>query len=102
MGDKVKGSTPNRVRSVVGVFAHGNSLHFHDKSGRGYRLLADQVIALDQLNPQVAARMVGAFNQWRRYDEIRRSLMQNELKRIAATDNLSKDVFEIVSRNLDQ
>lgn len=93
-------TNPNRVRSVVGVFAHGNPLHFHAASGRGYRLLADQVIRLDQLNPQVAARMVGAFNQWRRYDEIRQSLMQSELQRIAAVDTLSKDVYEIVSRNL--
>ncbi len=93
-------TNPNRVRSVVGVFAHGNLLHFHHASGRGYQLLADQVIRLDALNPQVAARMVGAFNQWRRYDASRQVQMQAQLERIAATEGLSKDVYEIVSRNL--
>ena len=86
--------------AVVGVFAHGNLLHFHHASGRGYQLLADQVIRLDALNPQVAARMVGAFNQWRRYDASRQVQMQAQLERIAATEGLSKDVYEIVSRNL--
>ncbi|MBT5361049.1 MAG: aminopeptidase N [Gammaproteobacteria bacterium] len=93
-------TNPNRVRSVVGVFAHGNPLHFHQSSGRGYKLLADQVIKLDALNPQVAARMVGAFNQWKRYDKIRQSLVRNELQRIVEVEGLSKDVYEIVSRNL--
>jgi len=65
-----------------------------------YKLLSDQVIKLDALNPQVAARMVGAFNQWKRYDKIRQSLVRNELQRIVEVEGLSKDVYEIVSRNL--
>lgn len=87
---------PNRVRSLVGAFAHGNQLHFHDVDGRGYRFLADQVMRLDPLNSQVAARMVGAFNQWRRFDKDRQGLMQQQLQRIADTDGLSRDVYEIV------
>ena len=72
----------------------------HHRSGRGYRLLADQVVQLDQLNPQVAARMVGAFNAWRRFDEQRQTMICSELERIGAIEGLSKDVYEIVARNL--
>jgi len=93
-------SNPNRVRSLVGAFVHGNALHFHHQSGRGYQFLADQVLRLDPLNPQVAARMVSAFNQWRRYDEGRQQMMRAQLERIAATEELSRDVYEIVSRGL--
>ena len=91
---------PNRARSLVGAFAHANPYSFHVADGGGYRFLADQVLALDSLNPQVAARMVGAFNRWRKYDEVRQGLMRGELERIAAGPNLSRDVFEIVSRAL--
>ena len=90
-------SNPNKVRSVIGVFSMMNPTGFHTADGSGYRLHADQVIALDSLNPQMAARMTGAFNSWTRYDENRRNLMRTELKRIAAVQNLSPDVSEIVS-----
>lgn len=93
-------TNPNRVRSLVGLFAHGNQLHFHDASGDGYRILGDQVLRLDPLNPQVAARMVGAFNQWRRFDEGRQEKIEAQLQRIIGSDGLSQDVYEIVSRNL--
>lgn len=93
-------TNPNRVRALLGSFVHGNPLHFHHPSGSGYRLLSRQVLRLDPLNPQVAARMVGAFNPWRRFDRSHQKLIRNELERIAATENLSRDVYEIVSRNL--
>jgi len=93
-------TNPNRVRALIGTFAHANPLQFHHRSGRGYRLLADQVVQLDQLNPQVAARMVGAFNAWRRFDEQRQTMICSELERIGAIEGLSKDVYEIVARNL--
>ena len=57
---------PNRARSVIGAFAAGNQVRFHDGSGEGYSFLADAVIALDQINGQTAARMVGPLGQWRR------------------------------------
>jgi len=94
-------TNPNRVRSLIGVFAHGNQLHFHSKDGSGYALLGDQVLRLDKFNPQVAARMVGALNQWKRYDEGRQTLMRAQLERIVGTEKLSRDVYEIVSRNLE-
>ena len=64
--------------------------------------LADQVLELDRINPQVAARLVTAFNRWRRYDAARQSLMRDELKRIKGVDGLSPDVAEIVTKTLDQ
>ena len=62
-------TNPNKVRSLLGAFAMMNPTGFHASSGAGYRLHADQVIALNALNPQVAARMASAFNSWTRYDE---------------------------------
>jgi aminopeptidase N len=91
---------PNKVRAVVGAFAMLNPTGFHAPDGRGYRFVADQVISLNATNPQMAARMVSSFNRWPRYDAGRRSLMRAELERIAAVDDLSPDVFEIVSNAL--
>ncbi|MCM2265500.1 MAG: DUF3458 domain-containing protein, partial [Desulfuromonadales bacterium] len=91
---------PNRVRSLIGVFAHGNPARFHDPSGAGYRFLADRVIELDPLNPQVAARMVAALSRWRRFDENRQVLMKVELERVRTQPGLSRDVGEIVGKSL--
>ncbi|MCP5042434.1 MAG: aminopeptidase N, partial [bacterium] len=93
---------PNRMRSLVGVFCSANQVGFHEAQGRGYRFLADTVLELNGLNPQIAARMVSQFNQWRRFDAGRRERMREELERIAADASLSKDVFEIVSRSLSE
>jgi aminopeptidase N len=94
-------ANPNKVRSVTGVFSMMNPTGFHTADGSGYRLHADQVIALDALNPQMAARMAGAFNPWTRYDEGRRSLMKSELNRIASVEGLSPDVSEIINNALN-
>jgi aminopeptidase N len=92
---------PNRVRALVGEFSAANQLRFHSPDGRGYRFLADQVLALDALNPQVAARLTSAFNPWRRFDASRQGLMRAELERVASKPGLSKDVHEIASRALE-
>ncbi len=91
---------PNRLRSLIGVFCAANQVRFHDTSGKGYRFLADVVLELDDMNPQIAARMVSQFNQWKRFPSERRTLMKIELERIAGRPALSKDVFEIVERAL--
>jgi len=91
---------PNKVRSLVGAFCSANAVRFHDASGAGYRFLADNVLRLDKLNPQVAARMVGIFSRWRRYDEARREMQRKELARIVAEPSLSRDVFEVVTKSL--
>jgi len=94
-------TNPNKVRSVIGVFSMMNPTGFHTADGSGYRLIANQIIALDALNPQVAARMACAFNPWTRYDDHRQSLMKSELERISATEGLSPDVSEIIHNALD-
>ncbi len=93
-------TNPNNVRAVIGRFCHGNIIRFHADDGSGYRFLADQVIALDALNPQISARLVSAMSRWRRYDENRQQFMRSELERILNTESLSKDTFEIVSKSL--
>jgi len=93
-------TNPNKVRSLIGAFANANPTGFHALSGAGYRFVADRVIELNRLNPQTAARIVVAFNRWKRYDPVRQDLMKKELGRIAATDNLSSDVAEIVGNAL--
>ncbi|MGC9385531.1 MAG: aminopeptidase N [Hydrogenovibrio sp.] len=92
---------PNRVRSVLGVFGRLNMKAFHEAEGRGYQLLAQQVLKLDPINPQVAARLVSAFTRWRSFDAARRGKMQAALQRIAAHKSLSKDVYEIVAKSLE-
>ena len=91
---------PNRVRSLIGAFSQSNPLHFHAANGQGYQFLADQIIALNTLNPQVASRMVGALTSWRRYDEGRQALMKAQLERIMTTEAISKDVYEVASKSL--
>jgi aminopeptidase N len=91
---------PNRVRSVIGSFSQANPLRFHAINGEGYAFLADQVIALDVLNPQVASRMLGPLTSWRRFDVARQSLMLDQLKRIANNPAISKDVYEVASKSL--
>ena len=93
---------PNKVRALIGTFSHANPRHFHAANGNGYAFLAEQVMALNELNPQVAARLVSAFNRWRKYDSHRQNLMQAQLQRIAATPALSPDVYEITSKSLAQ
>jgi aminopeptidase N len=91
---------PNRVRALIGAFSQANPLHFHAADGGGYRLLADYVMEIDDLNPQLAARLVGALSRWRRHDRARQQLMRAELQRIAGRRGLSRDVFEIVTKSL--
>jgi aminopeptidase N len=91
---------PNRIRSLVGAFAQSNLPVFHAADGAGYAFVADQVLTIDRSNPQVAARLVAAFNRWRRFDAARAALQRAALERIAAATALSTDVAEIVAHNL--
>ncbi|MGF1477632.1 MAG: aminopeptidase N [Geminicoccaceae bacterium] len=95
-----KPTNPNRVRSVLGVFAAANPTGFHRKDGEGYALIADAIIALDRNNPHLSARLATAFGRWRRYDDQRQALMRGELERVAATEPLSRDLYEIVDKTL--
>jgi aminopeptidase N len=90
---------PNRVRALVGAFA-ANQRAFHSGEGRGYRFVANMILALDPVNPQTAARLVAPLGRWRRFGETRGALMRAELERIVAAPTLSKDVFEQASKSL--
>jgi aminopeptidase N len=92
-------NNPNRVRALVGAFA-ANQRSFHSGDGRGYRFLADTILALDPINPQTAARLVAPLGRWRRFAEARGAAMRTELERIVAAPKLSKDVFEQASKSL--
>ncbi|MCW8900813.1 MAG: aminopeptidase N [Gammaproteobacteria bacterium] len=94
-------SNPNKVRSLIGRFCAGNIAHFHAADGSGYTFLADQVLALDSMNPQIAARLIQSMSRWRRYDDKRQTLMRKQLERILAKKGISKDVYEITSRSLE-
>jgi len=91
---------PNKVRALIGTFAMRNPAAFHAPDGRGYDFVADQVLALDQINPQIASRMVRALMNWKRLEPARSALNRAALQRIADHDGLSGDVDEIVSKSL--
>lgn len=91
---------PNKARSLIGVFAQANYVCFHAKNGEGYTFLADQVIAIDLFNPQLAARMLEPLIRWRKYDAVRQALMREQLERIAKVPKLSNDVYEVVTKSL--
>ena len=91
---------PNKARSLIGSFSR-NVPHFHAEDGSGYRFIADKVIEIDRFNPQVAARLVQAFNLCNKLEPHRRNLVKQELQRIRAQEGLSKDVGEIVGKILD-
>ncbi len=91
---------PNHVRSLIGSFTLSNPVNFHAEDGEGYRFLADCVIELNAINPQIAARLLTALTSWRRYGAQRQQLMRAELERIARTDKISPDVYEVASKAL--
>jgi aminopeptidase N len=92
-------TNPNRLRSLAGTFS-GNHWAFHSADGRGYKFVADMIVAADKLNPQIAARLVPAFGRWKRFEPRRSAMMRAALEGIAAMPGLSKDVYEQVSKSL--
>lgn len=91
---------PNRIRALLGSFAMANPVAFNQDDGSGYEFMAGQIIALDRLNPQTAARLAGCFGRWRRFDEAHQALAKVQLARIMGTDKISSDLYEVVSRTL--
>jgi aminopeptidase N len=91
---------PNKVRALISSFCHGNHVRFHALDGSGYSFCAEQVIALDQMNPQVAARLARAFDRWKRFDAARQNHARAALEGIRAVSGLSKDTLEVVTRAL--
>ena len=91
---------PNRARSVIFAFCFANTRGLHAADSSGYRYWTDQVLALDALNPEIAARLARAFDHWARFVPTARDQMQQELKRVAAQPNLSRNTLEIISKAL--
>ncbi|MCL1137142.1 aminopeptidase N [Shewanella pneumatophori] len=93
-------NNPNRVRSLIGIFAAANTFEFHRKDGLGYEFLADAIVKLNTLNPQVAARIITPLIQFKKFDSERQQLMTQQLNRILKVENLSKDLYEKVTKAL--
>ena len=91
---------PNRARSVFGAFGMNNHRTLHNADGSGYAYLADVVARMDRLNPQIAARLATPLTRWQRYDRARQVLMQASLTKLRETPDISKDLYEIVSKSL--
>ena len=92
-------TSPNKVRALIGGFCRENLVNFHRKDGAGYRFLADRIVELNKLNPQVAARLAGVMSGWKKYHHDNAMLMRVELERLRG-ESLSSDVYEVVSKSL--
>jgi aminopeptidase N len=93
---------PNRVRSLLGAFAHSNPGRFHRSDGQGYDFIASEVLTLDRLNPQIATRLASALSRWRTLAEPFGSAMHQALQRLARGEKLSRDLGELVSKSLKE
>ncbi len=91
---------PNRVRSLFAAFAMRNPAAFHKADGSGYNFLTDAIVKLNDINPQIAARLLTPMREWKRFDAIRQDKIKTCLERVLAVEGLSKDVFEIASKSL--
>eukprot|EP00287_Rhodomonas_sp_CCMP768_P009542 CAMPEP_0196743980 /NCGR_PEP_ID=MMETSP1091-20130531/55391_1 /TAXON_ID=302021 /ORGANISM="Rhodomonas sp., Strain CCMP768" /LENGTH=182 /DNA_ID=CAMNT_0042090447 /DNA_START=1 /DNA_END=549 /DNA_ORIENTATION=+ len=89
---------PNKCRALCAF--QDNMRHFHAKDGSGYAWITDRIIEVDKITAQVSARLVSSLSSFRKFDPARQALMKAQLERLAATEGLSKDAFEIVSRSL--
>jgi aminopeptidase N len=91
---------PNRVRSLIGAFSQSNPVHFHAANGEGYAFLGEQIRTLNDINPQIAARLLTCLTTWQRYDAGRQQLMKAQLQKIMEHEAVSKDVYEVASKSL--
>ena len=93
---------PNRVRALVGTFCAANPVAFHAKDGSGYRFLVEILTQLNTINPQVAARLIVPLIQFKRLDVPRQALIRDCLRQLAAIPDLARDLYEKISRALEQ
>ena len=91
---------PNRARSLIFSFCNANPAQFHAADGSGYAFWAEQTIALDKLNPQVAARLARSMDRWRRYAPALQVRMKAALQQVANVGKLSNDVREVIGKSL--
>jgi aminopeptidase N len=90
---------PNKVYALLGSFG-GNQVNFHAADGSGYAFMGEQILALDAINPQVAARLARNFERWKRFEPKRQELMKAVLERVATVSELSKETAEVASKAL--
>ncbi|RLM23044.1 aminopeptidase N [Brenneria alni] len=93
-------NNPNRLRALIGAFTASNPSAFHAEDGSGYRFLTDVLIDLNTRNPQVAARLIEPLIRLKRYDAKRQALMRQALEQLKTLENLSGDLFEKISKAL--
>ena len=94
-------NNPNKLRAVIAAFSGSNAINFHQSDGAGYQFLADQIIKLDKSNPQIASRLLTPLTKWKKFPLAAQNKMQQELQRIMEVENLSMDVYEVVSKSLN-
>jgi aminopeptidase N len=94
-------NNPNKLRAVIGAFCNNNHIGFHKLDGSGYNFLIDQILKLNKTNPQIASRLLTPMTRWRKHDESRQQLMRSALQKLAAQEDLSKDVSEVVFKSLE-
>lgn len=100
MSSRFFAENPNRLRSLVSIFAMSNQLNFHAKDGSGYNFLSDVIASVDSINPQTAARMLAPLGRWMRLDESRRKLMKKSVASLLEKSELSNDVKEMAEKSL--
>jgi aminopeptidase N len=98
--DQFSFKNPNRTRAILGSFAFYNTLHVHAIDGSGYRFLIQHLLNIDQVNPQVAARIITPLLSWRKFDQTRQSQIQIQLAHLLDSQSLSNDLYEKVSKTL--
>jgi len=98
--DKFSIKNPNKVRAVLGCFIANNLTQFHNANGSGYEFCGDMIIQLNEINPQIGARLTKHFSVWKKLDVKRQALIKEQLGRILQVENLSKDIFEVADKSL--
>ena len=94
-------TTPNKVRALIGTFATANPTQFNRPDGAGYDFVAATALDVDRINPQVAARLLGAFRSYTALEPGRRAKAKSALQSVADTVKISRDLREIATRMLD-
>ena len=95
-------TNPNRARSLIFAFCNSNAVQFHAIDGSGHIFWAEQVIALDKINPQVAARLARSMDRWRKFTPVLQASMKSALEKVAGTKKLSNDVVEVIGKSLSK
>ncbi|OCG45381.1 aminopeptidase N [Gilliamella sp. Fer1-1] len=95
-------SNPNRIRALIGAFVNNNPVAFHAQDGSGYQFLVEILTELNQKNPQVSARLIDPLIRFKRYDEKRQLQMRKALETLLKIENLSKDLYEKISKALEE